>query len=129
MKSKILFLDDDPYRQDQFRQKAPYADIVATASECIYKLAVNHYDYVFLDHDLGGEVYVDSSQENCGMEVVRWIIKNKPSIGMIICHSLNKSAREQMVLALIFEGNYAARSVPFINLFSDKVWDEIDGGD
>jgi hypothetical protein len=45
-----------------------------------------------LDHDLGGEIYVDTNYSNTGSEVVRWIEKNKPDIKEIVVHSYNSSA-------------------------------------
>src|SRR5271166_6168800 len=70
--SRVLFLDDDPDRARSFLGRNPQAVWVQTATECIARLAES-WDQVHLDHDLGGEIFVDSSREDCGMEVVRWL--------------------------------------------------------
>lgn len=111
----ILFLDDDLNRQKRFQSEVPHADIVSTAEQAIEQLMDNSYSFVFLDHDLGGEVFVNSEREDCGMEVVRWIVDNSPIIGRIICHSLNPAARMEMVAKLRDVG-YETHDLPFLNL-------------
>lgn len=76
----ILFLDDDPLRavlaynrmDDDRRNRTVW---VTTASEAIKVLTtcVDRFAEVHLDHDLGGETFVNSAREDCGMEVVRFI--------------------------------------------------------
>lgn len=83
---------------------------VDTAEKCITQLAAGKWDAVFLDHDLGGETYVDSSQPNTGSEVVRWIVDNQPEIGIIVLHTLNTPARLQMAASL---KNYNVTLAPF----------------
>ncbi len=70
--SRVLFLDDDPMRAALFLEDCPHAVWVQTAAECIERLA-EPWDEVHLDHDLGGEQFVDTNRGDCGMEVVRWI--------------------------------------------------------
>jgi CheY-like chemotaxis protein len=98
----ILFLDDNPVRCEMFQSEVPSAIIVETAQECIEKLSLegNRWDYVLLDHDLGGEIHVDSAKKNTGMEVVRWLSKNFPIINHIIIHSHNVPAAKLMENAL-----------------------------
>jgi len=117
----ILFLDDSLVRTKKFRSNWPFAIIVHTSDDAISKLASNtNWDYVFLDHDLGGEIYVDSSREDCGMTVVRWIVEHKPQIGTIIVHSLNAPARESMVSDLRNAG-FTTHSVPYTNLYDSDI--------
>lgn len=54
----------------------------------------DHYpfDTIFLDHDLGGQIYVDSKEKNTGYSFALWIEENyKKSIKnkQIIIHSMN----------------------------------------
>jgi len=45
------------------------------------------FDYLFLDHDLGGKQMVNS-RENTGYEVAEWLSKNKlkkPKLEKLIC--------------------------------------------
>lgn len=114
----VLFLDDNPVRRKMFRSEVPYAKIVETSAECINALCDSlcqddeDFDFVLLDHDLGGEIYVDSNREDTGMEVVRWIVENKPVIGKIIVHSHNVPASNRMVRALKNAG-YKTSQIPF----------------
>ena len=76
----ILFMDDDPNRaalayQRWSKERCNRTLWCLTAAEAIDVLRnyVNELEEVHLDHDLGGETYVDIRREDCGMEVVRWL--------------------------------------------------------
>jgi len=112
--SRILFLDDDPRRAEIFLIGNPEAVWIQTAEECIAKLAES-WDEVYLDHDLGGEHYVDVDRHDCGMEVVRWLCKEPRShliATQFIIHSHNLAAAMMMVL-LMRETGYNAEFLPF----------------
>lgn len=109
----ILFLDDDSYRCAKFRSAVPSATIVNDAASCISSLH-RGWDVVFLDHDLGGTMFQDQSEENSGSAVVRWILDNDPILGKIVVHSLNEPARKAMCQDLANAG-YKVRSIPFIS--------------
>ncbi len=99
----ILFLDDSTVRTKEFKSNNPSAICVETADAAISYLNSNipyETTYVYLDHDLGGKEFVDSQNTNTGMEVVRWIITNKPKISLIIIHSLNPVAANNMLTDL-----------------------------
>ncbi len=103
---RILFLDDDPKRIDEFRERIGKLDdldvtIVETAHECIAHLGRRRFDLVLLDHDLGGETFCDSDREDCGMEVVRWLKQNRGSHGAFIVHTMNAVAAATMYFELI----------------------------
>lgn len=88
---KILILDDDMNRHCIFNKKLVGHEVtnVITSKEAIQQLSSFNFDIVFLDHDLGGEVFVKSG-ENTGFEVAVWLSENtdrQPS--RIIIHSLN----------------------------------------
>ena len=112
--SRILFLDDDPDRARAFLGRNPRALWVQTAAECIARLAES-WDQVHLDHDLGGEIFVDSSRDDCGMEVVRWLC-SRPRAPLpntcFLVHSHNAEAAELMVRNLLEHG-YQAVYRPF----------------
>lgn len=108
---RILFLDDSLERQRTFRSLVPSGHCVQTADECIAALE-RSWDVVFLDHDLGGEVFVDPAHPNSGSAVVRWMVTHSPAVGYIIVHSLNGAAARLMVAALR-EVGYRADHVPF----------------
>lgn len=110
-KPSILFLDDDESRISSFVSKYPNATIVRTAEEAIAAL-VDPWDNVLLDHDLGGEQYVESDREDTGMGVVRWIAKNKPSVKSFFIHSHNPAGATNME-SLLLQSGYNVRKTPF----------------
>ena len=119
-----LFLDDCPNRCKSFRSNFPSATIVNDADSCIEQLKSQAWDQVFLDHDLGGATYQDQSEKNSGSEVVRWILQNKPEVGLFICHSLNAPARENMFHSLKGAG-FPVGKIPF----GSSLWKGIIYGD
>lgn len=88
-----LFLDDDLNRWEAvkplFSNIGITATHVETADQAINALKNNSYDFIYLDHDLGGQIYVQSGK-GTGYEVAEWIANNIPSTrSMIIVHTLN----------------------------------------
>jgi CheY-like chemotaxis protein len=104
MSKRVLFLDDDRRRAAHFLAMVEGLDldltIVETADECIVRLGERAFDVVFLDHDLGGEIYCDSSRQDCGMEVVRWLGHNRASHGRFVVHTHNEIAGATMFIGL-----------------------------
>jgi hypothetical protein len=111
---KVLFLDDDLARGEIFLIEYPGAVWVQTAEECIDRLS-EPWDEVHLDHDLGGEVFVDHEREDCGMAVVRWLCA-EPRRGLaqtqFIVHTHNLNAGCLMALHLEAMG-YHVQIRPF----------------
>ncbi len=71
-------MDDDPNRAALAYRRFPKEKRnrtiwCTTAAEAIDILENYDLDEAHLDHDLGGEHFVDTRREDCGMEVVRWI--------------------------------------------------------
>ena len=111
---KALFLDDNLYRAEVFKRLNLGAICVETSEECI-ELLGEDWDLVSLDHDLGGEYFVDSDREDCGMEVVRYIALNQPEhlrSTEFIVHSHNTEAAGEMVEILTSAG-YSCVYKPF----------------
>ena len=109
-----LFLDDDPQRASAFLEANPDAVWVQTVPECIEKLA-ERWDEVHLDHDLGGERFVDVARDDCGMEVVRWLAKGRRRHlrrARFTVHSHNPLAAFEMVLWIQALG-YRVEARPF----------------
>lgn len=95
---RILVLEDDTERVKQFKQRMLpnwFVDYVATASEAISLLSKQEYDWIFLDHDLGGMAYVNSAKADTGAEVARWLAANKTKATVII-HSFNEDGAAYM---------------------------------
>lgn len=98
--NKVLFLDDDPKRTKEFRKQHPNSTCVETAQQCIREINTKNWDAIHLDHDLEGKVFVDSSNEKTGMEVIRHILKmdkTKFQNTMFFIHSWNDKAALKMV--------------------------------
>jgi len=87
---KILVVEDDGYRIHLFTQwLRGYPVTVATsARRAIRLLRKEHFDIVFLDHDLGGRTFVDSSDRNTGAEVARFMAADGIAMRTVI-HSQN----------------------------------------
>jgi hypothetical protein len=128
--SSILFLDDDPARAAAFLTRQPEAVWVENALDCIARLG-DGWHQVHLDHDLGGEIFVDSKRPDCGMEVVRWLCaeaREQLEKTLFIIHTHNAEAAETMVRTLR-EHHYLAVYRPFgIDLFDWLPDEESDDG-
>lgn len=113
--ARVLILDDDPdnHRLPLFRKcfkilgerKAMSFEVVhvLTAKDCIDKLS-EKWDLIFLDHDLGGQTYVDTNSEDCGMRVADWIEEHPEcltDVAAVFVHSLNHPAGKGMTARLM----------------------------
>lgn len=99
---KILILEDDHNRHVQFKNNFVNCEItiVETVEKAIKELVENKFDYLFLDHDLGGTQFAPSD-ENSGYAVAKFLEQNpqyKPTD--IFLHSLNPQGRMTMNMAL-----------------------------
>jgi len=72
--TRLLFLDDDPGRAGAFLLEHPDAVWVTTANQCLEHLA-ECWDEVHLDHDLGGERWVNLDRDDSGMAIVGWLCR------------------------------------------------------
>lgn len=99
---KILVLDDDETRLQAFKDKLVGHEVLTatTAQEAIESLKSTMFDAVFLDHDLGGQIYQASGPET-GYEVAVWLRDNperKPQ--SIVIHSFNAPGARNMLAVL-----------------------------
>jgi len=108
----ILFLDDNSERCQAFLHRCPDATIVRTATDAITLLRSKPWQEVHLDHDLNWGTYQDPSDKTSGMEVVRFVLCNKPDVDEFIVHSHNEIAGPIMVTELIAAG-YVTHYAPF----------------
>jgi len=98
----ILILEDDPARQRIFTRKLIGTNvvIVETATAAIQNLTEHAWDYLFLDHDLGGMQMV-ASGPGTGYEVAQWLAANpKRQPPNIVIHSFNPAGAANMKRAL-----------------------------
>lgn len=108
---KVLFLDDDLNRHRMFKEnfgdESNDITYVETSKEAIDQLTYNDFDSIFLDHDLGGEIYQES-KEGTGWEVAKWIGENLTYKPIIIIHSMNSAGAIRMCHTL---ADYGFKSV------------------
>lgn len=97
---RILILDDDESRLKIFRQKliGHHVECYKTVNEIIVRLKEDMFQYLFLDHDLGGKTFVQSGgQEETGWDAAVWLSNNvdrQPE--NIIIHSFNTAGAKNM---------------------------------
>ena len=111
---RLLFLDDDPNRAEIFLKENPEAIWVTTVAACLARLD-QPWDEVHLDHDLGGKQFVDSTDQECGMEVIRWLCREpRPHLkeSQFFVHTHHAAAGLLMVLQMRGYG-YKAEFRPF----------------
>ena len=111
---RILFLDDDPARGDEFLADHPDAVWVETVADCLVALR-EPWDEVHLDHDLGGEHFVDHDRDDCGMAVIRWLCEEpRPHLqsSLFVIHTHNPGAALAMMFQLQSMG-YLVQERPF----------------
>ena len=113
---RILILEDDPQRVCRFRElfKALEVELrhVATAADAIALLHSDRFDAVFLDHDLGGRVYVDSDEPNTGFQVAKALPETLNRSSFVVVHSWNPGGTEKMLDVLQRKG-CRAQAAPF----------------
>jgi hypothetical protein len=103
----VLFMDDSPHRAALAYQRMPEDELPATvwtktAAETIDVLKdyAERLKKIYLDHDLEGQIYMNSASEYSGMEVVRFLEKQdcKRFSGChFVIHSHNEYAANRMV--------------------------------
>lgn len=118
----IVFLDDDSTRAAvAFRRMSEYDQQrtfwVSTVSETLDMLENyrERLDIVSLEHDLGGNTFVNSARDDCGMEIVRWLEKQNPenySHARFIIHTWNLKAGQKMASRL-YKAGYRVMNMPF----------------
>lgn len=101
---RIFILEDDSRRIAGFKQALAGADDVTICRDIDQALAEFNgpYDVVFLDHDLGDHVYMDTTHRQTGSEFVRQ--KGKELKGaIVVIHSWNEPGARAMEDTLKFE--------------------------
>ena len=112
---RALVLEDDEVRiqafQQRFLERGWVGTFVTSARACIERLSSSRYDYVFLDHDLGGAVNVSPEHRNTGSAVARWWqdTDHPNRSARVIVHSANPVGAEYMAHAI-----YGSVRIPFV---------------
>jgi CheY-like chemotaxis protein len=107
---KILVLEDDPIRISKFHSVCEAAGIDLAihdnVNDFIVAAQLLDYEAIFLDHDLGGQVFVDTRFHNTGSGAVRWMVAEHGYDVPIIIHSMNTPAAISMEKSLV-AGNFS----------------------
>ena len=110
----ILVLEDNLERIKAFRElfigkTVTYTDQAHVAIEMVQK---TKWDIIFLDHDLGGEIFVDSEKQNTGYQVAKVLPESMNAETPCIVHSMNWMGANRM--CEVSPGN--THKVPFHKL-------------
>lgn len=104
MQERIFILEDNAERIKTFRRalpaKFPNAEIVITEEvEEAKRLLTpgSHWDIILLDHDLGGKIFVKSSNPNTGYQVAKHIKENNITYKQCITHTQNPAGGKNIV--------------------------------
>lgn len=94
---RILFLEDDIHRVDEFKEKTGLPVVWAkTYNEFIAHLQTGRFDYLFLDHDLD----LSGPNSGSGSDVARFLADNPGHVSgdtQVIIHSWNSYGVANMV--------------------------------
>jgi len=100
----ILILEDDNNRIARFMKELSFIGhelhFAETTSSAKKYLSENVYDVIFLDHDLGGEMMVDSDKPNTGYQVAKAIVGTANEDAYIVIHSMNPAGSNNMAAIL-----------------------------
>ena len=114
----VFLLDDDTRRHDWFvkRFRGDRLDIAETVEGALELLGANHYDAIFLDHDLLPEHYHSEStdDEKTGYAVALWLAARPDCqrASTIMVHTRNADGAMRMVETMRRAGRQA-EYVPF----------------
>lgn len=108
----IFILEDDTVRISLFKKFliGKNLSITTTAIDAISMLKSKKFDILFCDHDLGGQVYVNSEHHNTGYQVIKALSETVNANTFCIVHSMNPAGADNM-LSLLDKNNSAY--VPF----------------
>jgi len=116
--ARVFLLDDDTLRHEWFARqfKGHHLDVAVEPARAVELLSGNHYDLIFLDHDLLPEHYYaeEFDDERSGYAVARWLAESpaRHAAASIIVHTRNADGALRMVELLRAVGRQAEH-VPF----------------
>lgn len=113
---RIFILEDSPARIDIFAAALVRPGIDLTVAEDVdsaIKAFEPPYDLLLLDHDLGGEAFMDSGEYNTGYTFAKYLTAmNWPEPPQIVIHSWNPDGAATMAGELVEYFNMVSR-IPF----------------
>ena len=118
---RVFLLDDDTLRHEWFARqfKGHRLDVAVEPARAVELLSTNHYDLIFLDHDLLPEHYYAEGfdDERTGYAVARWLADtpSRHAAASIVVHTRNADGALRMVGLLRSMGRHAEH-IPFPQL-------------
>jgi CheY-like chemotaxis protein len=115
---RVFLLDDDALRHEWFAKQfaGERVDVAEDPARAIELLSSNHYDLIFLDHDLLPEHYYAEGfdDERTGYAVARWLSErpDRCAAAHVIAHTRNADGALRMVELLRRVGR-PAEHIPF----------------
>jgi CheY-like chemotaxis protein len=116
--ARVFLLDDDTLRHEWFAKqfRGHQLDVAVEPARAVELLSTNHYDLIFLDHDLLPEHYYAEGfdDERSGYAVARWLAEtpSRHAAASIIVHTRNADGALRMVELLRGVGRQAEH-VPY----------------
>jgi len=101
---RILLLEDNPVRQEKFKQLFKNQELIIVDNVLDAKDICRHNEIkvMFLDHDLGNAIWVNSNEENTGYQFVKWLVDNEfQKNTLIYIHSMNPIGANKMLNYLL----------------------------
>ena len=96
---RILVIEDSEDRLKWFQAEFGHCDLTmaTNAKAGISYVKDRKFDLIFLDHDLGHRVFVDSNDENTGYQVAKAIVISEfNNTTPVVIHSWNPTGAENM---------------------------------
>ena len=122
---KIFVLEDNEERIKWFKnmlkheENTAIMEIADTTPKALELLSKTEYDMMFLDHDLGGEIFVDIGREDTGTYLAKCIVeRGLQKNAEIILHSQNPIGAESMYNLFKVAG-YNVIVLPFTQLYHE----------
>ncbi|HEX8557972.1 MAG TPA: cyclic-phosphate processing receiver domain-containing protein [Pyrinomonadaceae bacterium] len=115
---RVFLLDDDTLRHEWFARqfRGDLLDMAVEPARAVELLSSNHYDLIFLDHDLLPEHYYAEGfdDERSGYAVARWLAESPTRLAAatIVVHTRNADGALRMVELLRRSGRQAEH-IPF----------------
>jgi len=108
---RIFILEDSPERITAFFQMFDGQNITVTNTAISAKTILDNqrFDMIFLDHDLGGQTFVDSECENTGWQIAKHIPKTSNCNTRVLIHSWNSPAASRMNDFLTYSEDFTGR--------------------
>jgi len=114
----IFVLEDDPNRVARFKREliGHAVEFTEHVSKANMLLDGEKFDLLFLDHDLGGEIFVDHTKEETGYHVAQHIPRTQNKNTPAVVHSCNMVGAKNM-------SNYLENCVciPFFQLNFERI--------